>query len=191
MMAQASVLQFIPTDEADAARRVDHLVRTELPFVWRLLRRLGLEPADADDAAQQVFIVAARSVRSIEVGRERAFLYSTAVRIASRSHRSRRRRREVGADTLGDLVSHTTDPERLTAQRQARELLDGVLAQMPMDARVVFVLFELEQLTMSEIACALKIPQGTVASRLRRGRAMFQASIAELETREPHRGGLP
>ena len=49
---------------------------------------------------------------------------------------------------------------------------------MPSDHRAVFVLHEIEEMTLSEIASALTIPQGTVASRLRKARRLF-AELAE------------
>jgi RNA polymerase sigma-70 factor (ECF subfamily) len=56
-----------------------------------------------------------------------------------------------------------------------------MLDQMPLDLRVVFVLYEIEELKMAEIATVVGIPQGTVASRLRRGRAHFAAQVAAHE----------
>jgi RNA polymerase sigma-70 factor (ECF subfamily) len=58
-----------------------------------------------------------------------------------------------------------------------RQLLDGVLDRMDESLRVVFVLYEFEEMNMSEIADVLEIPRGTVASRLRRpGRSFASAS---------------
>jgi RNA polymerase sigma-70 factor, ECF subfamily len=53
-------------------------------------------------------------------------------------------------------------------------VLDALLASLPLDLRTVFVLYELEELTMAEIARALDLPMGTVASRLRRARETFE-----------------
>jgi RNA polymerase sigma-70 factor, ECF subfamily len=71
-------------------------------------------------------------------------------------------------------------PEQLLDQKRARELLDDVLETMTPDLRMVFVLYELEELSMIEIASALEIPQGTVASRLRRARADFRERVRAL-----------
>ena len=58
--------------------------------------------------------------------------------------------------------------------RGTRVLLDTLLEAMPIDLRTVFVLYEIEELTMIEIASVLELPSGTVASRLRRARQVFQ-----------------
>ena len=77
-----------------------------------------------------------------------------------------------------------------SARRRLSELLDVVLEQMPIDLRTVFVLFELEGLSAPEIAAALSIPLGTVASRLRRARQTFAQAAARLPI-ERVTGGEP
>ena len=76
-------------------RTVPGIVRAEIGFVWRVLRRLGLSEADADDATQQVFVVAARRKEELQPGKERSFLYGAAQRVAANRRRSQRRSREV------------------------------------------------------------------------------------------------
>lgn len=172
---------------ADAAR-VGRIVREHFALVWRTLRRMGVPEGDADDAAQQVFMVVSQRISSILEGRERAFLVATALRIASRAHRSRSRRREVGDEILESFRDPLPNPEELLEQRRAREILDAILDQMKEEQRVVFALYEIEQLTMAEIADALQIPSGTVASRLRRAREHVARAIERLEGPPPERG---
>ena len=159
------------------------LVREHFAFVWRVLRRLGLSEPDADDAAQQVFIVAARRSADIAPGSERAFLFGTAMNVASHLQRSERRRREDPDGELEQRRDSRPGPDELVDRRRARDLLDQVLAEMNLELRVVFVLYEVEELTMIEIARLLEVPQGTVASRLRRAREDFTARVASLEAR--------
>ncbi len=164
-----------------APARLEGLVKRELRPVWRLLRRVGLSEAEADDATQQVFIVASRRMSEIDPARERAFLFSTALHIGRRAHRSRARRREDEDDELVSRRDSVPGLDELLDQKRARALLDELLAAMSDDLRVVFVLYEIEELTMAEIAQVLELPPGTVASRLRRARADFQSGVARLE----------
>ena len=60
-------------------------------------------------------------------------------------------------------------------------MLDRVLDKMPADLRSVFVLFELEELTVDEVAALLRLPRGTVATRLRRARMVFREQARLLE----------
>ena len=159
------------------------LVEVHADFVFRSLRRLGVPESMADDGVQQVFLVVQSKIGDVLVGRERAFLFSVAMNVASHARRTLARRREE----LGDDHDHVVDPQPLPDaaldQRRARALLDEVLEAMPMDLRTAFVMFELEEMTMLEIADVLAIPQGTVASRLRRAREEFQKQAQRVRAR--------
>jgi RNA polymerase sigma-70 factor (ECF subfamily) len=159
------------------AHRLTALVESQFSLVWRSLRRLGLSEADADDATQQVFVVAGRKLDQIESGRERAFLVGVAVRVARDTRRSQRRQRILPDADPDDHLDSQPTPDRALENRQFVELLDVLLEGLDPSARAVFVLYEVQELTMAEIAEALKIPAGTVASRLRRGRNEFKAAL--------------
>src|SRR6185436_19269434 len=157
------------TSEAAARERLEGMLRTYFRIVWRTLRRLGLKPAAADDAAQQVFLVAGARLASVEPGKERAFLLGSAYRVAANARRKEERRRESLDSSEIETAPHPSpNPEELVERKRWRELLDVVLDQMPIELRTVFVLFELEGLSSPEISAVLSIPVGTVASRLRR-----------------------
>jgi RNA polymerase sigma-70 factor (ECF subfamily) len=173
--------------DASGRARVQALVTEHFGFVWRSLLRLGVPRADAEDALQQVFIVAARKLDSVEPGRERTFLFAVALRIASRAHRSRHRRREVAATDSADCPDPTPGAEELIDRARARAALDAILEAMPLELRAVFVLYELERSTMAEIATILDLPAGTVASRLRRAREHFQAAVRRRDARGERR----
>jgi RNA polymerase sigma-70 factor, ECF subfamily len=176
-----------PPASVDTAR-LRRLIDEHLDFIWRSLRRLGVPLTDVDDCTQQVFWVAARRLDTIQEGCERPFLFSTALRVASDARRSRARRREVLADAE-EPYDPAPDPEQLAEQRSARALLDEVLDAMPVDLRAVFMLFELEEMPTAEIAAALALPPGTVASRLRRAREEFQRIAARVQARVAFPGG--
>ena len=162
-------------------------------FVWRCLRRLGVGNGPAvDDAAQRVFEIAARKRDRIEPGRERAFLYKPAILVGAESRRATRRAREIVDSAATERARDgAPDPEQLAVLHARRALLDDVLDSMSAELREVFVLFELEELPMSEIAVLIEIPAGTVASRLRRAREEFHAAARRVRARLDHAGGRP
>jgi RNA polymerase sigma-70 factor (ECF subfamily) len=195
-MAESSPL--LTVSLPNVARRADDapaisartLVEAHADFVWRSLRRLGVPESGADDATQQVFVIAAGKLDRIQVGRERAFLFGIVGHVAMHARRSLARKRELPyEDGAHDRVDPALRPDEAMAARQARALLDEVLDGMDDDLRTVFILFELEELTTSDVAVMLGVPLGTVASRLRRAREDFQRAVKRVRAKAaPSRG---
>jgi RNA polymerase sigma-70 factor (ECF subfamily) len=175
-------IQSVPRVQlAPAGDRLRELFDRNLDFVWRSLRRLGVPELVVDDATHEVFLVAARRLADIELGRERSFLFATALRVASDVRRTVARRGEHVVDDLELVADEAPNPAELADRQRARAVLDRVLDAMELDLRAVFVLYELEEMTMAEIAATLDVPPGTVASRLRRAREAFQAAVSRLK----------
>ena len=179
-----------PSSGTDSHARLRRMFDEQYDFIWRSLRRFGLTSDRADDAAQQVFVVASKKLDAIQVGSERSFLFGTAMRVASDLRRSASYRREVSHPDPGAELPGGTRPDELLEQSRGRAALDAVLDDMDIELRSVFVLFELEEMSTTDIATLLAIPSGTVASRLRRAREDFQAKVARLRRVMPERGGL-
>jgi RNA polymerase sigma-70 factor (ECF subfamily) len=163
----------------------DALVQQHLDFVWRLLRRLGLSASDADDATQQVFMIAARKLSEVPAGKERMFLYGTARRVAANSRRDRRRRREVPGELADEIAAVDALPDDRLELGRAALLLDELLDQLPDELRRVLVLAELEEASVPAIAELEGIAEGTAASRLRRARAAFEKQVSRARRRNP------
>jgi RNA polymerase sigma-70 factor (ECF subfamily) len=128
-----------------------------------------------DDATQEVFVIATRKLESIEPGKEKRFLYGTALRVAANARRAWATHQRVfddGAPVVAADGAPATDA--LLHQKRMRALLDQVLDALPEDQRTAFVLVELEGWSNPEVAELLGVPVGTVASRLRRGRECFR-----------------
>jgi RNA polymerase sigma-70 factor (ECF subfamily) len=168
--------------------RLRDMVGQHFDFIWRSLRRLGVCEGDIDDVTQRVFLTAARRLAEVRPGAERSFLFATATREASHTRRSYKRRAEVGEEEIADKSTGRLRPDDLAGRRQALEFADSVLQAMDDDLRVIFVLFELEEMSSQEIAKLLDIPVGTAKSRLRRARADFNLRTAGLRAQT---GELP
>ena len=166
--------------------RLERVVRADYRFIWRLLRRFGVPQNQAEDAAQQVFLIVAERLQDIAPGRERSFAFGTALRL-SQSLR-RRSHRELPTDSADERSSTAPAGEELLDQQRARAHLEQVLALMPLELRTVLILFELEAMTSPEIAALVDVPLGTVASRLRRARALFRSLSADRFLSPPQRG---
>ncbi len=160
--------------------RLRAMVDRYLDFVARVLRNAGTPEAEIDDDVQRTFIAVSNRLDDVRPEAEKSFLLQTALRMAAHARRTLARRREVHDSDAQMRIQVPMQPEQLLDQKRARELLDEVLETMAPDLRMVFVLYELEELSMIEISSALEIPQGTVASRLRRARADFRERVRAL-----------
>jgi RNA polymerase sigma-70 factor (ECF subfamily) len=175
---------------APEVARFRALVDTHYEFIWRSLRRLGVPESGVDDAAQHVFWVTSRKLGAVPEGAERTFLFRTAMGVAANHRRSARLHERETADAapVDRFAGESPTPEELLRWKRARVLLDDILDAMGTDHRSVFVLAELEGMTVPEIAEMLDIPTGTAASRLRRARDEFHEAVARHRAKDRFRG---
>lgn len=172
------MLDAVPASDArdvgrSRALRVERLIGKHFQMVWRVAQRLGLPPADAEDVALRVMLIASNRIDDIVESAERGFLVSTTRFVACKVRKALDRRREMLGENLSELAVEQGAVDDIADQRRALAQLDRVLAELPEDLRTVFVLFEIEGFSQSEIGTSLGIPQGTVASRIRRAKQRF------------------
>jgi RNA polymerase sigma-70 factor (ECF subfamily) len=156
------------------------------PFVCRSLRYLGVLEADLDDMMQEVFLVVYQRLSDYEErGRARAWLYSICTRVAHAQRRKLGRRRENVADVDLQEVAAPTQLEHVE-DREALALGHRLLHQLSARQREVFLLYEVEDMTMSEIAQALDCPLQTAYSRLHDARARILAEVQRMASGIKH-----
>jgi RNA polymerase sigma-70 factor, ECF subfamily len=168
----------VPLDLADLYEK--HAV-----FVWRSLRVLGVAPEGLEDAVQEVFLVVHRRLSEFE-GRSsvRTWLYAIARRVAGNARRGASRR---GApESLGPEVPdlRRADPRELAERAEAGRLVLDLLADLTGQQREVFLLVEMEEMSVPEAAQALAINLNTCYSRLRAARSRFERALAARRRRE-------
>ena len=157
------------------------LVEEHIELVTRTLRNAGVPAADLDDEVQRTFIVAARRLDDMLPGAERAFLCQVALNLAWHARRSLARRREIPSDQVPESVETRATPEELIDRMQIRQHLDGIVDRMDESLRAVFKLFVIDELNLAEIADLLRVPRGTVASRLRRAREQLRKHVGAID----------
>ena len=150
------------------------VLRTQDRVYRSLVRLVGAQ--DAEDVAQEVYMHAFRRIHQFHGDSSLStWLYRITVNEALQHLRKKRRRPWTALDW---------DPEERTANRhgqsETRELLDQALAQIEPGLRSLFVLREVEGLSYEAIGAALRIPTGTVASRLSRARHDLQQRLRSL-----------
>lgn len=141
--------------------------------VQRLCRRLLGRPADAEDAAQDVFLKLLERAGAFD-GRARFSTWLHRLTVNTCLHRLERERLRL-VRPLPEPDQAPADagaaPEESLARTETRLALERLLARLSGEHRAVLVLRELEGLSYREIAAALEVPEGTVMSRLARARA--------------------
>lgn len=152
------------------------VIQAHAAFVQRVLRHLGVPDRQLDDASQEVFLVVCRQLASFE-GRSslRTWIYGVCRNVA---HSARRKR--TGREVLTAEPPEREQPAQQDTDlwlKQAHAQLLAALAALDEDKRMVFVLYELEELSMEEIAAALGAPLSTCHSRLSAAREKVQAAV--------------
>lgn len=157
--------------------------RDHAPYVWRALRRLGVPEADVEDVCQEVFLVVLRRHGDFE-GRSslRTWIYGIALRVASDYRRSARVRREVLTDEVPE-ERQSAPQHDVVALRESARALDGLLDALDDGKREVFVLYEIEQLTLAQVADAVGCPLQTAYSRLLSARKIVEEGALRWRSR--------
>jgi RNA polymerase sigma-70 factor (ECF subfamily) len=165
---------------------IEPFIRAHTGGIRRALTRSGLRDEDARDALQDVLSVFARRFSSIEPGAERAFLTATARRVAADYRRKSRAEQSVG-EHVDEFAPPVPFEERaldydLDLRRAHTEVVDA-LCVLPRVERELFVLGCWQGKSRVEVAAELGIPEGTVASRLRRTKSLFEQARRHLQAR--------
>lgn len=177
----------LPTQRERSAVDVDAIWRAHGGFVWRVLHHLGVKAADIEDATQEVFVVVHRRLSEYqEQDKLRAWLYAICTRVARDHRRKLFRRRERVTDAPPERIAQATQASTVENQ-QALQLAEKLLAALPEKQREVFLLYEVEQMSMTEVALALACPVPTAYARLRKARER----VLELVARAQLRGEAP
>jgi RNA polymerase sigma-70 factor, ECF subfamily len=146
-------------------------------FVWRVSARRGVARADPPDISQEVFIAVYRMLPGFE-GRSslRTWLYAICLRTISRHRRKALRHPEELTSELPEPSIPSHQIEAFEA-REFRNRLERVLFRLPCEQRELFVLYELEELSVPEAAAVVGCPVQTAYSRLHAAREAVVAAF--------------
>lgn len=152
------------------------LFKAHAGFVLRVLRNLGVRAGDAEDVAQEVFMIAHGRLAFLRSDADpRSWLFGIARRLAANYVRKSKRQRNVPLEER-DAVAEGTPASELQRARD-RSLLLQALDELDGAKREVFVLFELEGLAMHDVAAMVGCPLHTAYSRLYAARSIVQRRV--------------
>lgn len=160
------------------------LVRAHADRVYGALRRFGLDAAEADEVAQEVFV---RAWRGLDRFQERAQLstwlyriaFNEAQRFLARRPPPRAEPDREGPDPVASLSEAVNvGPEARALDREFEAMLERALAELPAQWRAAVVLRDIEGLSTEEAADVVGVRQAAFKSRLHRGRMALRALLA-------------
>lgn len=167
----------------------EELYTQHFGFVWRNVRRMGVPDALIDDAVQDVFVVVHRRLSEFE-GRSQVqtWIFGILLRVVQdyrRAHFRRQARLKVAETAPDALVGRQSDgPMDLLARNERVRVLHAILDSLSEDKRAVFVLAELEQMPVVEVAETLGINLNTAYARLRAARHEFEGALKKIQADE-------
>jgi len=160
---------------------VQALYEEHARFVWLTLQRMGVQSADLEDVAHDVFVVVHRRLDTFDAtSRVTTWLFGICMRTAANYRRRRDRspyEAAMRARASDDAAAQISADEMLL-RREESVLAEQVVAQLSLEKRAVFVMFEIESLSCAEIAELMGIPVGTVYSRLHSARQQLEGILA-------------
>ncbi len=153
------------------------------PIVYSLAVRLLESREEAEDAVQEIFYNAFKSLQSFKIGaRFYSWLYTIAInKIRSLLRKKSRRSRAISLDAAGapDLPDHRQDHQlRLVSQSEEQRVHEVLSGLKPM-YRIAFVLRFIEGMALNDMAAILDVPVGTVKARLHRARKQLISILTE------------
>ena len=159
-------------------------------FVWSLVRRFGVSSDAADDVVQNVFIVIHSRLHTLRQPEAlRSWIYGIVRRTVSDYRRSQRARLASGHALASQVdAPWVATPFDLAEQNEKVKLLFSLLEDLDEPKREVFMMVELDELTVPEVAEILQIPLNTAYSRLRAARRAFERALTRHSARRERLG---
>jgi len=175
------------TTEAQPLEELRLAYLEQAAYLLRTARYLGVDERDLDDVVQEVFVIAHRRWNEFERRSSvRTFLYGICARVVLAYRRRAHRRREVPTGSVRDIDDSSLEAGQEGAERlrRSRSALLSALSALDEEKRLVIVLYELEDLSMEQVAAAAGCPVKTAYSRLYAARRILREILEGTDAEE-------
>ncbi|MFH1278344.1 MAG: sigma-70 family RNA polymerase sigma factor [Candidatus Eisenbacteria bacterium] len=187
-------LMFLYRDGVEEA--FTELVRRYRNKIVSTAYRVVGDYAKAEDVAQETFLRVHRNAdRYRSIAKFSTWIYTIALNVARNELRNTKRKRLVSLEAFGrdsdsepgtyDIPDETSRPDQDVEVRELRRIFNAAIKKLPPRYRTVFVLRDVQGLTYEEMAEILKVPKGTVKSRMNRARLKFRELIEPILGESP------
>lgn len=169
-----------PSPKQDPSAEFHDVYRREISYVVHTLRRLGVQSAELEDVAHDVFVAVYRHFGERDSDRPlKPWLFGFCFRIAS-DHRKLARHRHEAPPLVYEPADPAPQPDQLVGEERLRRQLLAALDAMDFEKRSLVVMHDLEGIAVPEIAALLAVPLNTAYSRLRLARAEFERELVKI-----------
>ena len=178
MKDQEKIIARARRGDADA---FEQLVVAYRDQVFRLALRMCGSEADADEVAQEAFLSAWKALPNFRGESQfSTWLYQLTTHAAI--DLMRREKRQIAADDITEVsaADPAPSPQQQAEQSEQREIVRDAILQLAPEQREVVVLRFMEELSYEEIGAVLKLPSGTVKSRLNRAKAQLKEIVSKI-----------
>jgi RNA polymerase sigma-70 factor, ECF subfamily len=181
----AQLVELARQSNSDAFRTIMQRNNRRL---YRLARSVLRDDSEAEDVVQEAYVRAFGNLGTFR-GDSSLTTWLTRITLNEALGRLRQRRPMVELTVLDaapagpaniipfPTMQLGTDPERAVAQQQIRRLIEGAIDELPEAFRTVFVMREIEEMSVEETADFLKIEPATVKTRLHRARRLLRQAL--------------
>lgn len=146
--------------------------------VYRLAYRMCGNAYDADEAAQEAFVAAWRALPNFRGDAKfSTWLYRLTTNAAIDVMRREKRHKAVGDGEMMEVADTSNSPQETVERTEQQEAVQRALATLSAEYREVLLLRYMEELDYAEIAEVLKLPSGTVKSRINRAKAALKTAL--------------
>ena len=173
MKDQENIIARARRGDADA---FEQLVVAYRDQVFRLALRMCGSEADADEVAQEAFLSAWKALPNFRGESQfSTWLYQLT------THAAIDLKRQIAADDITEVsaADPAPSPQQQAEQSEQREIVRDAILQLAPEQREVVVLRFMEELSYEEIGAVLKLPSGTVKSRLNRAKAQLKEILSK------------
>lgn len=186
-MSEAEVVRYARAGQQDAFRAIMQRCNQRL---FRIARSVVRDDVEAEDVLQEAYT---RAFAHLDGFRQESSLFTwlTSVTLNEARGRLRKRRRTVGVDAIEaaqqsgaeiimlNSAAPTESPESSAARAQMRLLIERAVDDLPEPFRIVFIMREVEELSVEETAAYLDLPAATVKTRLHRARRLLRQGLTK------------
>jgi len=181
-LSEAQLLRLVADKNVEA---FTELARRYQGRIYNLILGLTKNHCDADDLAQETFMLAYKSIRKFK---QDSSFYTWLYRIAvnrtlnyfNKSKREKRKTEAVISDVSREKPSQKTvsNPEKSSLREELRDRIDAAIHSLPAPYKAAFFLVEYEEMSHKKAAYVLKCSENTVSWRLHKARKMLQSKLS-------------